>query len=273
MYPPPILPRQHAQLPGGNLAFSQANDSEEPTLQTPLIRNSLLIGTSSGSQMNDEPDSSIDRNRRKRKIQDLATAIYEASASDPTCELESSSRDTADNVLDSLILDPLLRVADNHTFTPSVSRADDEYNNLHLQSTGVVCHEGLGQTGDLAPGVGDFEALLADIAQFLPKDDGALPAVAFNQINQPEAQTALPIPSSLVGEIQEDRDTPDFIGPFAQASKGAHLFVHVCHECGKTFDRPSNLERHARTHTGETPFKCDEPGCAKAFKQVSSTLS
>ena len=269
MYPPPILPRQHAQLPP---PISQANRSEEPTLRGPPVGHPL-IETPPSSQISDEPtggpDVLIDRNpRRKRKIQDLATAIYEASACDPTFEFELSSRDTIDNIPDSLILDPSLRVADNHTITPPVSRADDDYG-LNLQNIAVDGNGGLGQICNLAPGVGDLEALLADIVQYLPNDNGAVPDVAFDQINQPEVQPALSMPFNLVGEIQEDMNTPDFIGPFNQPLKGAHLFVHVCDECGKTFDRPSNLERHARTHSGETPFKCDEPGCAKAFKQVT----
>ncbi|MFI5333152.1 MAG: C2H2-type zinc finger protein [Candidatus Babeliales bacterium] len=40
---------------------------------------------------------------------------------------------------------------------------------------------------------------------------------------------------------------------------------HICSKCGKNFSRSSHLADHFRRHTGETPCKCDHPGCDKAF--------
>lgn len=42
-------------------------------------------------------------------------------------------------------------------------------------------------------------------------------------------------------------------------------FPHKCDNCEKVFQKPSQLVRHKRIHTGERPFKCDI--CDKAFNQ------
>ncbi|XP_041947008.1 zinc finger X-chromosomal protein-like isoform X1 [Alosa sapidissima] len=42
--------------------------------------------------------------------------------------------------------------------------------------------------------------------------------------------------------------------------QGAHnrSFPHTCAECGKGFRHPSEMRKHARTHTGERPFRCSQ---------------
>lgn len=45
---------------------------------------------------------------------------------------------------------------------------------------------------------------------------------------------------------------------------------HVCEICGKRFTRPSSLQTHSYSHTGEKPFKCDYDGCGRNFSVVSN---
>lgn len=45
---------------------------------------------------------------------------------------------------------------------------------------------------------------------------------------------------------------------------------YKCHECTKTFSRPSSLRIHILSHTGEKPHVCPQPGCGRRFSVQSN---
>jgi uncharacterized Zn-finger protein len=45
---------------------------------------------------------------------------------------------------------------------------------------------------------------------------------------------------------------------------------HKCKICDKRFTRPSSLQTHMYSHTGEKPFACDVDGCGRHFSVVSN---
>ena len=45
---------------------------------------------------------------------------------------------------------------------------------------------------------------------------------------------------------------------------------HPCKICDKRFTRPSSLQTHMYSHTGEKPYACTEEGCGRHFSAVSN---
>ncbi|KAK1761682.1 hypothetical protein QBC33DRAFT_553439 [Phialemonium atrogriseum] len=59
-------------------------------------------------------------------------------------------------------------------------------------------------------------------------------------------------------------DTADPVtSPAASTPPGKKTRRHQCQFCEKTFMRYEHRQRHERSHTKETPFRCSH--CSKAF--------
>ncbi|OBT71123.1 hypothetical protein VF21_09905 [Pseudogymnoascus sp. 05NY08] len=68
---------------------------------------------------------------------------------------------------------------------------------------------------------------------------------------------APPAPSSMMGQFS------------SKVSSSAQK-KHKCKVCDKRFTRPSSLQTHMYSHTGEKPFACEVEGCGRHFSVVSN---
>lgn len=60
------------------------------------------------------------------------------------------------------------------------------------------------------------------------------------------------------------------MGQFSSKVSSSTLKKHKCKICEKRFTRPSSLQTHMYSHTGEKPFPCDYEGCGRHFSVVSN---
>ncbi|KOS19294.1 Zinc finger protein [Escovopsis weberi] len=60
------------------------------------------------------------------------------------------------------------------------------------------------------------------------------------------------------------------MGSFSSRVASNTLKKHKCKICEKRFTRPSSLQTHMYSHTGEKPFECDVEDCRRRFSVVSN---
>ncbi|KAL1841390.1 hypothetical protein VTJ49DRAFT_7120 [Mycothermus thermophilus] len=60
------------------------------------------------------------------------------------------------------------------------------------------------------------------------------------------------------------------MGSFSSRVSSNTQKKHKCKVCDKRFTRPSSLQTHMYSHTGEKPFGCEVEGCGRRFSVVSN---
>ncbi|KAF3484038.1 uncharacterized protein GIQ15_03362 [Arthroderma uncinatum] len=82
------------------------------------------------------------------------------------------------------------------------------------------------------------------------------------------ASRTLPRPSALIGAMPPGPQS--MMGQFSSKVPANTQKKHKCKICDKRFTRPSSLQTHMYSHTGEKPYACDVEGCGRHFSVVSN---
>lgn len=80
----------------------------------------------------------------------------------------------------------------------------------------------------------------------------------------------LPRPSQMMGVPLGPPAPSTMMGQFSSKMASNTQKKHKCRVCEKRFTRPSSLQTHMYSHTGEKPFACDVDGCGRHFSVVSN---
>lgn len=84
------------------------------------------------------------------------------------------------------------------------------------------------------------------------------------------ASRTLPRPTQLIGANLGPPAPQSMMGQFSSKVSSNTQKKHKCKVCDKRFTRPSSLQTHMYSHTGEKPFACDVEGCGRHFSVVSN---
>lgn len=84
------------------------------------------------------------------------------------------------------------------------------------------------------------------------------------------ASRTLPRPSQLIGAPLGPPAPQSMMGQFSSKMSANTQKKHKCKVCDKRFTRPSSLQTHMYSHTGEKPFACNVEGCGRHFSVVSN---
>jgi len=81
----------------------------------------------------------------------------------------------------------------------------------------------------------------------------------------------LPRPNGSMGSNSSLPPAPSsMMGQFSSKVSSSTQKKHKCKVCDKRFTRPSSLQTHIYSHTGEKPYACEVEGCGRHFSVVSN---
>ncbi|KAH9437929.1 hypothetical protein MCOR02_001571 [Pyricularia oryzae] len=120
----------------------------------------------------------------------------------------------------------------------------------HSNSSSVSSTSGFGYYGgSIDSSVSDYSTAGSDVeslaSRTLPRPQGLM------------SSHAPPAPSTMMGQ-------------FSSKVSNSSQKKHKCKVCDKRFTRPSSLQTHMYSHTGEKPFQCEVEGCGRHFSVVSN---
>lgn len=76
--------------------------------------------------------------------------------------------------------------------------------------------------------------------------------------------------SGSEGSVILQPDQASMMTTFSAKDTNTGHKKHICQVCKKRFTRPSSLNTHIYSHTGEKPFICDIDGCGRQFSVISN---
>ena len=99
--------------------------------------------------------------------------------------------------------------------------------------------------------------------------DGSVSDYGSQSDHESVSSRTLPRPTALVGP--NGLPPPQsMMGQFNSKVSSSTQKKHKCKVCDKRFTRPSSLQTHMYSHTGEKPYACEHEGCGRHFSVVSN---